>query len=285
MCGEFESSKLWNAYVYTFCVQWGIRVQEIERAIAFVKANGNEIEQVRLQVLLGEKVDTARAIESIAQTQSSDGGWAPFWADSSALDSTCFRLAQLEQLGATGTADVVRRALQFIIRKQRIDGSWEEDDRLADVAPPWCKPGDLSARLYLTSNCAYWLTFFKTAPKNVGRATAFLLEHVNSDGKLPSFLHTQWLTAGVLYSTQQVSQAAKILSYLHRRMDELDASNLSWMINSLRAVGVPSSHQLIQQARTLLLASQEPDGSWRSENGPDQDVHTTLESIRAIITH
>jgi hypothetical protein len=267
-----------------FECKWGIGVQQIERGIAFVKANGNEIEQVRLRVLLGEQVDTSRTVESIAQTQLSDGGWAPFWADSTALDSTCFRLAQLEQLGVTVTEDVVRRGLHFIVQRQAEDGWWEEEDRLANAAPPWCKPGDLSARLYLTANCAYWLTFFKTAPENVDRAVAFLLAHVNSEGKMPSFFHTHWLTAGVLYSTRNVSQAEKLLSYLHSRIYEFDASNLSWLINSLRAVGVSNAHPLIEQARALLLARQEADGRWRSENGPDQDVHTTLEAIRAIGT-
>jgi hypothetical protein len=172
--------------------------------------------------------------------------------------------------------------LQFIIQKQRNDGSWEEDDRLAEVAPPWCKPGDLAAQLYLTSNCAYWLTFFNVAPENLRRAVDFLAKHVNSNGQMPSFLHAHWLTAGVLYSTNHQAKADKILSYLHSRMGDLDSSNLAWMVNSLRGVGVSDSHPLIQQSRILLLAKQEADGRWRSEDGPHQDVHTTLEAIRAI---
>ncbi|WP_074952156.1 hypothetical protein [Alicyclobacillus macrosporangiidus] len=113
-------------------------MQRLEQAFAFVKTNGNEVEQIRLRMLVGEQVENSCAIDLIAQTQSFDGGWAPFWAESSALDSTCFRLAQLEQLSVTGTENVVRQALQFIIQKQRNDGSWEEDHRLAEVAPPWC---------------------------------------------------------------------------------------------------------------------------------------------------
>lgn len=48
------------------------------RAVNFVKEHGNEIEKLRLSKLLDEQVDTSCAVELIAQTQRSDGGWAPF---------------------------------------------------------------------------------------------------------------------------------------------------------------------------------------------------------------
>jgi prenyltransferase beta subunit len=260
-------------------------VQGLQSAIAFVKAHGNELEQLRLRLLLGEQVERSRAVDLIAQTQRADGGWAPLWVDASALDSTCFRLAQLEQLDVTGNDNVVRQALQFISQKQRHDGSWEEDERWAEVAPPWCRPGDLSAKLYLTSNCAYWLTFFNSAPKSVRRAIDWLAAHVNFDGQMPSFLHAHWLTAGVLYSTEHQATAEKMLSYLQIRLHDLSPSNLAWLVNSLRGVGVSDTHPLIEQSRVLLISKQQPDGRWPSDDGPHQDVHTTLEAIRALRPH
>lgn len=175
---------------------------------------------------------------------------------------------------------MVRKALQFIIQRQRGDGSWEEDDRFAEAAPPWCKPGDLSAKLYLTSNCAYWLTFFNIALESVRLAVDFLAACVNSDGEMPSFLHAHWLTAAVLYRARHEAKAEKILSYLHSRIDDLDSSNLAWLVNSLRGVGVPKTHPLIVRSRELLLEKQEPDGRWRIEDGAHQDVRTTLEALR-----
>ncbi len=96
-------------------------MQGLEAAVEFVKANGNELEQLRLRLLLGEQVENSGAVRLIAETQRADGGWAPFWAEASALDSTCFRLAQLEQLDVTDNDNVVRQALQFIGDSNSLD--------------------------------------------------------------------------------------------------------------------------------------------------------------------
>jgi len=181
-----------------------------------------------------------------------------------------------------GSDKAVKHALQFIANRQRGNGSWEEEDALAEVAPPWCMPGDLTAQLYLTANCAYWLALFYASPERVRAAADFLVSHVDSSGKMPSFLHTHWLTAGVCFAAGNVTDAEKILAYLHTRMDDLDASNLVWMINSLRSVGLSTHHPLIEQSRDRLLAKQEPDGRFCSDDGSQQDVHVTLVAIRAI---
>ncbi len=55
-----------------------------------------------------------------------------------------------------------------------------------------------------------------------------------------------------------------------------------WLINSLRAAGVPASHRLVDTAACLLERCQQEDGRWPSEDGPDRDVHSTLEAMRAL---
>src|SRR5579859_2299383 len=73
------------------------------------------------------------------------------------LDATCFRVAQAEQFGMTAKEAAIRDALTFLALRQRDDGSWEEEDHVAELTPPWATPGDLAARLYLTANCGFWL--------------------------------------------------------------------------------------------------------------------------------
>lgn len=254
----------------------------LRHAVEFVRRAGNEIEQIRLQVLLAKPVDITNAVTSFAQTQAPNGGWAPFWIDSSALDSTCFRLAQLEQLGLTPRESIVSRALQFLSRHQHSDGSWAEDEQFSDVAPPWCKPGELSAQLYVTSNCAYWLAVFGYEPDRVRAAAEFLARHVEASGRMPSFLHTHWLSVGVLQAGGYQPTAEVVLSYLQSRVVDLDASSLAWMMGSLLGAGLERHHVLLVQTATRLLTTQEQDGRWRSADGPDHDVHVTLEAIRAL---
>ncbi len=71
-----------------------------QTALAFVRANGDPIEQARLHSLLTQECPTSVVMQQVFTGQREDGGWSPFWApDDSSLDATCFRLAQAEQLG------------------------------------------------------------------------------------------------------------------------------------------------------------------------------------------
>lgn len=211
------------------------------------------------------------------------GGWAPFWADNySSLDATCFRLAQAEQLGLNKTEPAVREALTCLAGRQAPDGSWQEDADVVAVAPPWAAPGDLAATLYLTANCGLWLALLNDEIDGTSKAAAYLLTHLGGNGQMPSFLHTHWLAGALWHKLGQEELAERILAYLGHRIANLATSNLSWLITTLSAAGVVADHQLIMEAASILEDAQEGDGRWRSEDGPTQDVHATLEALRAF---
>lgn len=175
----------------------------------------------------------------------------------------------------------MRRALDFIAWRQKADGSFEEEDRFRDMAPPWCKPGDPSACLYLTANCGYWQAFFGAGELTLEPTVRVLRAHLE-DGHLPSFLHADWLAAGTFVKTGETQAADGILAYLEARLPEMDSSPVAWMITSLAGMGMAKSHPLLLRARRLLEEAQEEDGRWKSEDGPQRDVHVTLESLRAL---
>ena len=119
------------------------------KAVEFVRVAGNEVEQARLKYLLANERPTQKMVAQLFTGQRPDGGWSPFWVkDYSSLDATCFRLAQAEQMGLAESETAVMRAVDFLAQRQFPDGSWEEDKKVANYAPPWAKPGDLSARLF-----------------------------------------------------------------------------------------------------------------------------------------
>jgi len=254
----------------------------IEKAIQFVKNNGNEVEQARLNYILTNERPSEKIIADLFAHQQSDGGWSPFWADDySSLDATCFRLAQAEQLGITQSEITVRRALNFLSQRQSPDGSWEEEMKVVDLAPPWAKPGDLSAKLYLTSNCGLWLALLGNPDNRASKAAEYLQTHLDQDGHLPSFLHAHWL-AGGLWHKLDWQASTHTFEYLNKRIGDLATSNLSWLITTLCAAEVPISHHLVIKAVSLLEQSQQDDGYWESEDGSSQNVHSTLEAIRAL---
>lgn len=147
----------------------------LEKAVAFVKSQGNEVEQARLNYVLRDEQPSPDVVARLFARQRPDGGWSPFWAsDYTSLDATCFRLAQAEQLGLTESENAVARAIHFLVHRQSPDGSWEEDKRVAGLAPPWVTPGDLSAKLYLTANCGLWTALLGNPENRAEKAAGYL---------------------------------------------------------------------------------------------------------------
>ncbi len=257
---------------------------DLSQAVAFVRAYGTASERSRLHVLLESGRPTAEEEAVILAGQRPDGGWAPFWAnDYSAVDATCFRLAQAEQGCIPPTHDAIQRAVLFLRARQRPDGSWEEESSVAEVAPPWATPGDMAARLYLTANSAYWLARLSPQDGAARRGADALRAKLDEGGHLPTFLHAHWLAAGTWYRLEEHGLAERVLAALPSRLDEtMPASSLSWLITCLRAADVPADHAAIARALSLLEASQRADGGWTSEDGAAADAHTTLEALRAF---
>ena len=154
-------------------------------------------------------------LELVEGGQVPDAGWPARGEDQVAsIDATCFRLAELGDLGALDRP-AARQALAWLASVQRPDGSWEEHPSLADEAPPWAVPGDPEARLFLTASAAYWLSV-SSAPEPggalrplgrlggeytdaVAAAATVIAGSLRADGTWPSFLVTGWLGAAVLY--------------------------------------------------------------------------------------
>ncbi len=251
--------------------------------MSFATARGGVVEKARLGYLLTQEPPSAEAVAVLVADQRSDGGWPASWAHgASSLDATCFRLAQAVQIGITAEEPAIARALTFLAQRQRSDGSWEEEVQRA-VAPFWVKPGDQAATLYLTANSGFWLAVLARPSAGALLAAGYLAACLSSDGHLPSFLHTHWLAGGLWWRLGQYERAEGVFRYLRKRLTaDVAASNLGWLVNALHAVGVPSSHPLIEAAASLLERHQRADGSWPSEDGPDYDVHSTLEATRAL---
>jgi hypothetical protein len=224
-----------------------------------------------------------RIVVQLFAGQREDGGWSPFWApDYSSLDATCFHLAQAEQLGISAADAAVQRALALLARRQRPDGSWEEDAEMADRAPHWVAPGVLEARLYLSANCGFWLAAWGDASEPAGRAADFVRAYLDAGGHMPSFAHTQWLSGGLWYRLRRWEEAEIVFSALAGHLADLPASSLAWLLSTLLLVGVQLDHPLLEHAASRLEQLQEPDGRWSSEDGPARDVHTTLEALRTF---
>lgn len=255
----------------------------IPLAIEYVKQISDSLALARLEFLLTETPPSNDVIHQFESNQRLDGGWSPFWISNySSVDATCFRLAKAHQLGLNTAVSSIAKAVDFLLNRQQLDGKWEEEPSVAKVAPPWASPGDLASQLYLTANCGYWIALLSPIQPSKDKATNFLLKHLGEHGRFPSYLHTHWLTAGLCYATGNRHHAEKIISYLENKQNEFSANNLTWLTVCLLAAKMPAHHPFLQRAINRLAQLQKPDGRWQSDDQMEEDVHVTLEALRAL---
>jgi hypothetical protein len=130
---------------------------DFDAAVGFIVARGDAVERARLSYLRTGARPPEEILQHAERGQTPAGGWPAQWGgDVASIDATCFRLAELDDLGGL-VRPAAARALGWLARRQRYDGFWEEDTSLAGSAPPYAQPGDPEARFYLTVNAAFWL--------------------------------------------------------------------------------------------------------------------------------
>ncbi|GIF65725.1 hypothetical protein Ais01nite_37600 [Asanoa ishikariensis] len=270
---------------------------DLDAAIGFVVAHGDAVDRARLSWLRVGAPPQPAILDDAEVGQAADGGWPAIWGgDMASVDATCFRLAELDDLGALGRP-AARRALDWLATRQRPDGTWEEDPSLSGWAPPWATPGDPEATLYLTANAGFWLTVAghdarAAGPfdQRVGGVYAGVVQgaaHVfaaamHSDGTWPSFLAAGWLGAAVLYRQEMYYESARIQVVLTDRVRDMTPSDVTAMASALRRVGLSADDTLLSAASRRLAQTQRSDGGWASDDGEAFDVHTTLAAIRAF---
>jgi hypothetical protein len=216
--------------------------------------------------------------------QLGDGGFGSLGSGRGSLDATCYRLSQIADLGVAASVPT-DHAIGFLASHQRSDGTFEEDRTIGLNAPPWARPGDPAALLYVTANCAYTIlaglqrrsgSASRRPNVAVARAATHLASRIGSDGRLPSFLHTHWLASPVLRAAGFDAAADGLLWALAFRLSGLGPTALTWL-----AATIPEE-PVAAEARYRLSQLQEPDGRWRSEDSVEQDLPTTLTAIRVL---
>jgi hypothetical protein len=269
---------------------------DLAAAIGFVVAHGDDVDRARLAYLRTGAAPQAELLDGVEAGRIDGAGWPDRQGgEVASIDATCFRFAELDDLGAAGRP-AARRALDWLAATQRPDGTWEEDEALADDAPSWARPGDLAARLYLTANAAFWLSAAGLAARpggpmdtRVGGAYAGVVRgaaeavagSLREDGSWPSFLVTGWLGSAVLFGQRRFFESARMRLVLADRLSDMSPADVAWLACALRRLDVDEGDSLLVAARRRLAETQRTDGCWPSDDAEAFTVHTTLTAIRA----
>ena len=255
---------------------------------SFIAKNGTDLENARLQYILYESVPNPDVLNSFTRLQNEDGGFPCGLqvGSPSSLERTHLSLWWLEELGTLNSIEV-DSAIEFLVRKQRDDGSWDENLALPrQCLPPWIIPGDLLTILYLTAYSAYWLGVSgRREHPAFQEALDYLIEYQDDTSEYLSYLYTTWLaTSAFIMACDQYSSTANrgMLALMDRPLSEYEASQLTWLLNCFSTAGMSRGHHVATHFLIKLRQMRRPDGSWASEDGDIHAVDSTIESLRAL---
>ncbi len=251
--------------------------------LTYIEKYGSAVEKARLAFILHGTPPSKIIVKELFANQCEDGGWPAKWSHKlSSLDSTCFHLAQAEQLGLTAAEKPLQNALRFLVRHQSLDGSWDKDASISKYAPERLKPGTLETRLYLTANCGFWVAYYSGRDNSVPRAMGFLMRYLEESGCLPSSHQANWMSASLWLRMRRYEVADRVITACKKHLAELSASDLAWMGVSLIIGRIRRKNPLIQEVADKLINLRKPGDYWESEDGKQWNCHTTIEAIRIL---
>jgi hypothetical protein len=260
----------------------------IERAVAFVTARGNPIEIARMSSILWNQKSSRSALTRLQRMQNEDGGYTMEQSGLSTVCATVNVISWLDDLQLR-SGPLVDMAFRFLLRHQHTDGGWDEVDEISRTnPPPFLVPGDTRTRTWLTACCAHWFVRFGRAqpPDSKGCPVEFLLGCREASGRLTGHLRATWdvLPLFSYYPGHDSSVFKETLTVIEREFapDNLEGSNLAWLLCCFRDAGLPRDHSLVKKALDELARKQRPDGSWSSEDGEKSAVSATIEALRVL---
>jgi len=261
---------------------------DLEKTSAFIKGLDDEILTARMSAIFENREPSRQVLEKIELLRKSDGGFAFWEQDVSSIMSTLNVVGWLDDFSLR-TGSLVERTFDFLLKHQQEDGGWDEIEGVRGLdPPPYMMPGELNTRTWLTACCAHWFIRFGRAepPGAKGCPAEFLMRHMEPSGLISGYLYASW-DALVMFNYHpgpESEEFRKLFSGVQRqyRPTEYDAADFAWLLRCLRDIGLNNNDDFVSRAIDALESTQEPNGSWISDEGEEFIGITTLDVIRVL---
>jgi hypothetical protein len=223
----------------------------------------------------------ARALDWLANRQRLDGCWeedraladtAPPWARPGDPEARFYLTANAAYWFAVASADAVASAAAASAAAASAAAA------SAAVASAAVASANAVAS---TDSAAYSGAGTNVYEVPLTRAGRAIVDSMDETGAWPGFLISGWLAGAVLHRTEWYYESARTFMLLNERVKRMSAGDTAGMVVALRRAGV-AADSLLVAAREHLESLQRPDGAWSSDE-PNQDVHTTLTALRALL--
>jgi len=249
--------------------------------------NGTALEKYRLHFLLGKEKNDEIPLRHLRNLQNKDGGF-PYDDEKGKLNcvnDTSNNLNLMIELDLD-KSDVCRKAVEYLLKIQGKDGSWSENEAIKQYNPPfWDLPHDFRTTMWLTANITNFLIQLGYRNSSaVKEAARFLLKNRDEEGKFAGPLHSTWISIGVFGQLEGGNSdiVRSALKVVEQNMEKLGAGDLAWCLECLYVAGIPKENSMVKRCIEKLADLQQEDGAWKSEDGEEFTVSTTINVLNAL---
>jgi len=258
------------------------------KAVEFVRRIGSEEEVERLECILEGRKPKTRFIEELRRLQNIDGGF-PLDMEKgkpSTLMDSAVVLLHLEDFNSL-QIDIAEKIVDFFFASQNEDGSWNESENILPYnPPPWMNPKDIRVKVLSTAYTGFWLAKLGYSKDNrTKKACDFLINYRKESGAFEGFKHNTWIAASLFAMVygKRCRVTREGLEFLAKiPEDQWIASQIAWLLWCLSSASFTKSNKFVIHFLNLLSKSQNPDGSFASEDGKEFSVSATLEAIEVL---
>jgi hypothetical protein len=254
-------------------------------ALNFIKSRGSIFDRTKLAIILNDKKENKQKLLALfTSLQNPDGGF-PFKGQAKNISTinvtTSYLLSMLDYTIHNNA--VFNNGLDFIFSKQYKEGYWNESGLLLAFNPPtWDDPREKFTPIWLTANVCFLLAKLGLHTKlQFNKGLSYLLNKIDTTGKIQGYLQATWLTAATLFLIKQHdSIKLKLMDALESNLAKIvNTSNVIWCLHSLTDGGITQDHLLARKMLENIISLQQQNGRWRSIDGEVFDTSTTLEVI------
>lgn len=261
---------------------------DFTKAVEFVQRMGNEKEVERLECISEGRKPKTRFVEELRRLQNTDGGFPlnrKQGKPSTLMDSAVI-LVHLEEFNSL-QIDMVEKIVSFLFARQNRDGSWNEDENILPYnPPPWMNPREIGVKILSTAYTGFWLAKLGYSEDNrIKKACDFLINYRKENGAFEGFKHNTWIATSLfamVYGKRcnVTREGLRFLTEVHE--DQWIPSQIAWLLWCLSSANFTKNNKFIKYFLNLLSKSQNPDGSFTSEDGRELSVSATLEAIKVL---
>jgi len=232
-----------------------------DEAVAFIRRNGNPLDQLRLRRALDEPFTPTEAEEILGRYQFPAGSWDYKAHDQASdhvgsLGGTIHCLRWVREFGLS-FSQMMMRTTKFLESIQSPDGSfYETEEKLAHSPHGWLQEETIIDRFFFTAAVPMRLCSLGYQERAFIEPAIRWLECHWTDWKLiTGTWYNLWAILCIypLFGRLSASQYQRCYAAALDWLPNLDPQPLTWLLDALQAAGFAKEEPLVTQGITRLL--------------------------------